>query len=147
MSDKASRKALIDSEKLLEWLLDLYHGTGDRAEKYAYGRVEQKIESGAFLSTESEGEAKMNDIRLAQLSMFISRAKELGNPNYPPLAELFDEVMEQRSLVKKMQKVINDFPVPCKLDEDIPDDDKEAAYKMGYADAIADIVESIKDEL
>lgn len=57
MSDKVSRKALIDSEKLLEWLLDLYHGTGDRAEKYAYGRVEQKIESGAFLSTESEGEA------------------------------------------------------------------------------------------
>lgn len=30
---------------------------------------------------------------------------------------------------------------PAKLDEDIPDNDKEAAYKLGYNDAILDVID------
>ena len=34
--------------------------------------------------------------------------------------------------------------IPSSIDEDIPDDDKEAAYTKGYTDAIEDMVGTLK---
>lgn len=58
-------KRLIDGTSLLEWLMDLYQGTGYREEKYAYGRVEQQIESGIF------------DIPSDQQSIISQQSKEI----------------------------------------------------------------------
>jgi hypothetical protein len=41
------------------------------------------------------------------------------------------------------QKICSLFP--SALDEDIPDDDKEAAYDKGYDDATEDIVALLKE--
>jgi uncharacterized protein YoxC len=72
-----------------------------------------------------------------------SKVRNIFEHQVGTIAALEKQVEELQKTLEQITLNVNTFPPYLKLDEDIPDD-KEAAYSMGYVDAIADIAESIK---